>query len=85
MNYILARTIGIFSQAISFLVLAHVILSYFLDHYHPIRVFVDRLVDPLLLPIRRIVPTIGMMDFSPMILIILLQVISNMLISFLGF
>ena len=83
MYFILAQALSIFSQIITFLVLAHVILSYFMDPYHPIRAFVDKLVDPLLAPIRRIVPTIGMMDFSPVILIILVQFLSDLLVKLL--
>lgn len=83
MNIILAEAIRWFSQVIVILVLAHVILSYFLSPYHPIRSFVDRLVEPLLAPIRRVVPLVGMLDFSPMILIILVQLIAQLLISLL--
>lgn len=83
MIIIIARALNIFSQVITFLVLAHVILSYFMDPYHPIRAFVDRLVEPLLAPIRRIVPLIGMLDFSPVILIILIQFITSILVRFL--
>ena len=77
MFLVLAQAVGIFSQVLTFIVLAHVILSYFMDPFHPIRAFIDRLVEPLLAPIRRIVPLIGMMDFSPVILIILVQFISD--------
>lgn len=83
MNIILAEAIRWFSQLIGLLVLVHVILSYFLSPYHPIRSFVDRLVEPLLAPIRRLVPLVGMLDFSPMILIILVQSIAQVLISLL--
>jgi len=80
---ILAQAVSIFSQVLTLSVLAHVILSYFLDPYHPIRVFIDRLVEPLLTPIRRVVPTLGMIDFSPMILIVLVQFISGIIVNFL--
>ena len=79
MFYVLAQAVDIFSQVVVFLVLAHVILSYFMDPYHPIRSFIDRLVVPLLSPIRRVVPLIGMMDFSPVVLIILVQFIDSIL------
>ena len=80
---VLAQAISIFSQVITFIVLAHVILSYFMDPYHPVRAFIDRLVEPLLAPIRRVVPLVGMMDFSPVILIILVQFISSILVKIL--
>lgn len=83
MNVVLAQAISWFSQLIVILVLAHVILSYFLSPYHPIRSFIDQLVEPLLAPIRRVVPLVGMFDFSPIILIILVQFIARVLISLL--
>jgi YggT family protein len=83
MIVVLAQAISWFAQLIMILVIAHVILSYFMDPYHPIRAFVDRLVEPLLSPIRRVVPLVGMFDFSPFILIILVQLIQRVLISLL--
>jgi YggT family protein len=80
MVYILIRFIEIVSQVITFIVLVHVILSYFMNPYHPVRVAIDRLVLPLLNPIRRVVPLIGMFDISPIILIILVQLITSFLI-----
>ena len=63
-------------------VIISVLLSWFIqDPYHPVRQGVDSLVRPLLDPIRRIMPGIGMFDFSPVILIILLQLVSNILRS----
>ena len=83
MAVILARTIQVFAQVLVLLILAHVILSYFMNPYHPVRAFVDRLVEPLLAPIRRVVPLVGMFDFSAVILIILVQLISGFLVNFL--
>jgi YggT family protein len=73
-----------FVTIINILVLAYIILSYFVDIYHPVRMFVDRLVNPLLNPIRRVVPLVGMFDFSPFILIILVQLLQRVLISLLS-
>ena len=82
--------IGILIQLINFLqnllvviVIISVILTYFMDPYHPLRRFLDRIVEPMLAPIRRVVPLIGMLDFSPLILIILIQLIGNLLIRLL--
>jgi len=80
---ILALFIRSISQLLVLLVVVSVILSYFMDPYHPIRQGVDRIVEPLLSPIRRIVPLVGMLDFSPFILIILIQVISGFLVRLL--
>jgi YggT family protein len=83
MFIVLAQAISIFSQVLTLIVLAHVILSYFMDPYHPVRAFIDRMVEPLLAPIRRVVPLLGMMDFSPVILIILVQFLSSFLVKIL--
>lgn len=64
-------------------VLADVIASYFLDPFHTVRKFLDNLVQPLLSPIRRLLPPTGMIDLSPLILLILLEVIGRILIGIL--
>jgi len=66
-------------MALSFLLIAYVVLSYFMDPYHPIRMNVNRIVNPILDPIRRILPQTGMMDFSPLVAIILVQVLEFIL------
>jgi YggT family protein len=80
---ILIQLINIISQFIILLVIVKVILSYFMDPYHPLRRTLDGVVEPMLEPIRRVVPLIGMFDFSPLILIILVQILSSVLIRFL--
>ena len=83
MFIVLANAVSVFSQVLTIIILAHVILSFFLDPYHPVRSFIDGLVAPLLTPIRRVVPLIGMFDFSPAILISLVQLISGVLVNLL--
>jgi len=63
------------------LVIAKVLLSYFLSPYHPIRLFIDRIVEPLLAPIRNRMPMIGMFDFSPIVLLIGIQIIEFLLVT----
>lgn len=65
--------------ALTWLIVIKVFLSYFLSPYHPIRETIDRLVEPMLSPIRNILPQTGMIDFSPLVLIILLQVFEFLL------
>ncbi len=65
-------------------VIADIILSYLMSPYHPVRTTLDKVVQPLLAPIKRIVPPLGMIDFSPVILIILIQVSETLLIMILA-
>jgi YggT family protein len=80
---LLVLFINSLAQLLVLLVIVSVILSYFMDPYHPIRRGIDSVIQPLLDPIRRVVPLIGMLDLSPLILIILIQVVANLLIRLL--
>ena len=64
-------------------IVVQVVLSYFMDPFHPVRRFIDRIYEPLYAPIRRILPKTGMLDFSPFVLIILLTIIERILVSIL--
>lgn len=80
---LLAQIINMLARAYILIVFVSVILSYFMDMYHPVRRGVDNLVQPLLNPIRKMVPPVGAVDLSPLVLIILVQVVSNLLVRFL--
>jgi YggT family protein len=64
-----------------YIVIINALLSFVLPPYHAVRVTLDRLVNPLLNPIRRIMPQAQMIDFSPTVLIILLIILENILAS----
>jgi YggT family protein len=76
--------INLLVQVITLLVFIKVILSYFMSPYHPIRETIDRIVNPLLNPIRRVMPSTGMIDFSPLVLLVLMQILKSVLISVLA-
>ena len=68
-------------QLYTLIVVIDVVLSYFMSPYESIRQFFDRLVNPLLVPLRRIIPPISGLDFSPFVLIILLQLLAMLIQS----
>ena len=72
----LISLINFLTQALILVVIVSVILSYFVQPYHPVRRALDTIVEPLLTPIRRFVPLVGMIDFSPLILIVLIELVS---------
>jgi YggT family protein len=80
---VLIMIVSAISNILVLLVFASAILSYFMDPFHPVRRGVDNIVEPMLAPIRRIVPLVGMLDFSPLVLIILIQVVERIVISIL--
>ena len=65
---------------LTLVVLIDVVLSFFMSPFAPMRRTLDSLVDPMLAPIRRVVPPVGMFDFSPLVLIILIQIIEEILV-----
>ena len=81
---ILISLVQIVGSALLIMVIVKVVLSYFLTPYHPIRVTLDRFFEPILAPIRRVVPPLGMIDFSPLILIIAIQLLESALIMILS-
>jgi YggT family protein len=81
-NYLILF-INAISQLLFWLVLIAVILSYFMNPYHPIRRAIDSVVEPMLAPIRRILPPLGGLDFSPLVLLVLIQILARIIISLL--
>ena len=81
---LIANIINFVANLFIVIVIAASVLSFFLSPYHPVRLTLDRIVNPFLAPIRRVVPLIGMMDLSPLILIILVEILTRALVSFLS-
>lgn len=67
-------------QLLSLLVIIFALLSFFVDPYHPVRRWISSVVEPLLTPIRRVMPPIAGLDFSPVVLLILIQILRNIII-----
>ncbi len=71
----------VIEQTLLVLILLKVLLSYFMDPFHPFRQSVDRLIEPLLKPIRQVVPSFGRFDFSPLILMVLVEIATRILLN----
>ena len=80
---IIIQLIQSIAWLITLIILADVIVSYFMNPYHPVRSFLDRIVQPMLRPIQRILPTFGGIDFSPIVLLLLIQLVETFLINIL--
>jgi YggT family protein len=84
MNFsVLIFFINAISTIFVWTVIASAILSFFLPPYHPVREALDRIIEPFLIPIRRLVPMAGNFDFSPLILILAIQLITGILVKLL--
>jgi YggT family protein len=78
---LLAQLISMIANVLTILIFIWVIASWVLAPYHPVREALDRIVEPLLAPIRRMLPRTGQIDFSPMILIIVIFLAARILNS----
>ena len=77
---ILIYLINLTAYVLELFIVAEVVLSFFLPSTHPLRQTLGRIVNPLLAPIQRVVPPLGMFDISPIILIFLIEILRGMLV-----
>jgi YggT family protein len=82
MFILIGNIINLIANILIILVIVDSVLSFILSPYHPVRTTVDRIVNPLLAPIRRVVPLVGMLDLSPLIFIIVVEILSGLLVRF---
>ena len=66
-------------NATSTLLILYCILSWFMAPDHPIRQWLGSILDPILDPIRSLIPGFGMIDISPIVLMLILQFIQRIL------
>ena len=64
---------------LAFIIFLRAILSWFLRPYDPIMVFFYRITEPMLAPLRHIIPRVGMIDITPMVAIIILIIIASVI------
>ena len=73
-------------QLYSYVLLARIILSWIpnLDRTNPIVQLLHQLTDPILEPVRRTIPPLGMVDISPIVVFIGLQILRSIVIGMAG-
>ncbi len=73
--------VDLLANLLTILIVIWVIVSWVLPPYHPLREALDRVVEPMLSPIRRVLPMTGPIDFSPMILLIVIVLLSRVIVN----
>ena len=73
-------------QLYSFVILARIILSWIpnVDRSNPIIQFLYRITDPVLEPVQRAIPPLGMIDVSPIVVLIGLHIVRTILLNMAG-
>jgi YggT family protein len=80
MEYVV-QLILVVTRLLSLAVMLYVIAGYFLGQFHPVRRALESVIDPLLAPIRRFLPSSGPLDFSPLVLLFLIFLSERVLIG----
>lgn len=84
MSYVY-RLFNLLFDLLSLAILARAFLSWFnVNPYHPAIVFLRRITDPILDPLRHVIPPIGGLDFSPIVALFLLQMVRRILLYLIG-
>ncbi|MCI1283117.1 YggT family protein [Lacticaseibacillus songhuajiangensis] len=78
--YLITATFNVYTA----IVFVDLILSWFpIRSLYRLREWTSRLTEPLLAPIRRVIPTALGLDFSPAILLILINLLEKLLLTLL--
>ena len=76
----LLRFLRLLCEVLSFAIFFRVILSWFSPRpTNVLAVILFRVTEPLLAPLRHIIPRIGIFDITPLVAIILLRLIASFL------
>ena len=88
MNDLLISFISLLSTVLYIALLARVLLSWFQvgpnSPFYPVIAILYQVTEPILAPIRRLLPRFGMMDFSPIVAFFLLQLVQKVLVGVLS-
>ena len=74
------RALIVLTQFYFFAILIMVIASFLAPgNYNPALALIQQLLEPIMAPIRRIMPSMGPLDLSPMVVILIIIVVQNVL------
>lgn len=79
----LRQTLNILMDLLTILIVLRIVCSWMLKREDGMMEFLHRTTEPILAPLRRILPRIGMFDFSPLVALVLLDALRELINSFL--
>jgi YggT family protein len=75
----MANFINMLALLLTLLVIVYILSTWVFPPFNEFRRAIASIVEPMLAPIRRLIPPVGMFDFSALIFLILVQVLANIL------
>lgn len=79
--YWLYNFVDLLFTVLIFAIIARAILSWFVAPSNRLMLILLEITEPVIAPIRRIMPRIGMLDLSPLVAIIALQILQSLLLQ----
>ncbi len=78
----IAGIVAIFIELYSLVILARVLMSWIkIDPYNPVARAIHDMTEPILVPVRNMLPQAGGMDFSPIIVLIGLRFLGRLIVA----
>ena len=78
---VICTFIEFLTRALIFAIIARALASWFVqDQSNPIVQMLHDITEPIVGPVRRFMPSTGMIDFSPLVALILLQILETVLV-----
>ncbi len=70
------------AQVLALLIIVRAVLTWVpsVDHGHPVIRAIVRVTDPVLVPIRRLIPPLGGIDVTPIAALLLIEIARNLLV-----
>ena len=79
---VLLRLINVMFFLYSLAFIARALLSWVrISYYHPVARFLIQITEPVLAPLRRYIPPVGGVDFTPVVALLILWFVERMLIA----
>lgn len=70
--------VSLLCQVLVMAIFARAVISWFpISRDHPLVAILHQVTEPVLEPLRRVIPTVGMIDLTPLVAMILLQAIAS--------
>ncbi len=81
LSYLVSTLIGLYVAAVMLRLMLQWVRA---DFYNPLSQFLVKVTNPALVPLRRIIPSIGRLDTASVVLMLLLEVLGIWLVSKIG-
>lgn len=67
-------------RLLSLAIIGRALISWFnINPYNPVVRFLDQVTEPILAPLRRYIPLVGMMDVTPIVALVLIWIVQRIL------